>query len=375
MKSEMVNSLRHIPAASGVVAGLTCLMASAHATDGCAIQLRLIDRYVVSPETRVDGDLVGGISGLDYDARTRQWYLVSDDRSEHAPARFFVAEMRFNSREVAGVYLRASQRLKVTAQSSTSFSPDEIIDAESLRVDPRNGELLIASEGDTGKSTGPWIRRTDRNGQWLGEVRLPPTLVTAALPQPLGPRSNRSIEGLSFTPLAHALWISLETPLEQDGQPASTLSGADVRLTRLDWPNGTVSQYVYATEAAHAHAAGESSDNGISEILALTERELLVLERSGIRGIDGQFRFHTRLYCADTNGATDVASLGSLAGEAYQKSGKELLVDFDNVDAGNLEAMSWGPRLKNGRRSLVLASDNNFFNGVATQLLFFEVRQ
>ncbi len=39
----------------------------------------------------VQGLAVGGLSGIDFDHRTGDWYLISDDRSEHGPARVWRA--------------------------------------------------------------------------------------------------------------------------------------------------------------------------------------------------------------------------------------------------------------------------------------------
>ena len=39
----------------------------------------------------------------------------------------------------------------------------------------------------------------------------------------------------------------------------------------------------------------------------------------------------------------------------------------------NIEGMSWGPMLADGKRSLVLVSDNNFNPAQVTQFLAFEV--
>lgn len=359
----------------GLLVALTCAAPPVAAASACAIKLRLIGMHEVAPATRVNGDLFGGISGLDYDTRTREWYLVSDDRSEHGPARFFIARFDFDSRRLRKVTLRTSIRFKGSKSNSSLLSghADDWIDAESVRIDHHSGELLVASEGDEQRQTASWIRRVDRGGRWLGEVSLP-TLLASGSQQ--GPRPNRALEGLAFAPHGRALWVALESPLLQDGKAASVLHGADVRLTRIPWPDGAITQYVYLTDAARAHGPDESADNGISEILGSGEHELLVLERSGIRSADGQFRFHTRLYCADASDATDVASFESLVGRRYLRVTKQLALDFDSLQgviAGNLEAMGWGPTLPNGSRSLVLASDNNFFATVPTQLLFFEL--
>lgn len=349
---------------------------AAAGADQCAAAFRLIDVHSIPAGTRVDGDLFGGISGVDYDARTREWLLLSDDRSQHGPPRFFRAQLQFDSHRLTNVTLRGVQHLKHAATSSAGHSNDWI-DPESIRIDPRRDELLIASEGDAQRRTGPWVRRADRTGRWLGEIPLPPTLDALTAFGKRGPRPNRAIEGLAFAPNHRALWIALEAPLLQDGEPPSMDHGADVRFTRLAWPTGAITQYVYPAEPAHRHQPDESADNGVSEILALEQNELLVLERSGIKLATGGFRFHTRLYCASVADATDVASFDSLAGRTYTRMNKHLLLDFDrlpDVTADNLEAMGWGPKLANGSRSLILASDNNFFPNVATQLWVFEVR-
>ena len=40
----------------------------------------------------------------------------------------------------------------------------------------------------------------------------------------------------------------------------------------------------------------------------------------------------------------------------------------------NLEGMTFGPRLADGRRSLLIASDNNFTSGQVSQFLLVAVR-
>jgi len=55
---------------------------------------------------------------------------------------------------------------------------------------------------------------------------------------------------------------------------------------------------------------------------------------------------------------------------------KRLLLDLDRAGVGasdNFEAAAWGPRLANGRRTLVIASDDNFSPTQANRLEAFEV--
>lgn len=51
----------------------------------------------------------------------------------------------------------------------------------------------------------------------------------------------------------------------------------------------------------------------------------------------------------------------------------EMGPEFEGVTLDNMEAMSWGPDLPNGNRSLVLVSDNNFNDSQRTLFMAFEV--
>jgi len=346
------------------------LGAGSVAPQSCSFTLRFVGEQDLSPQLRVDGSVVGGLSGLDFDPAKQLWYFISDDRAEHGPSRFLTGELIYDS---SGFH-----SAKITSARALGSGDPEILDSESIRLSRTPGQLLIAGESDTGRHTGPWIRRADTDGHWLGPITLPDSLAGKDTAATRGPRINRSLEGIAYSAGGRSLWLSMESPLVQDGPEADAMHGADVRITRLRLADGPFSQYVYPVDAARPASEGQSSDNGISEVLASGANALLVLERSGSLQADGHFQFHTRLYCADSSAASDVAKLDSLAGRTYTRMTKRLLLDFDSLhDAGaiadNLEGMAFGPDLESGR-SLVFVSDNNFFPDVPTQLLLFELR-
>ncbi|WP_078940655.1 esterase-like activity of phytase family protein [Streptomyces cellulosae] len=77
-----------------------------------------------------------------------------------------------------------------------------------------------------------------------------------------------------------------------------------------------------------------------------------------------------------TIGATDVNGKEALSG-TEKPMRKKLLHDFttSGTDADNVEGITWGPRLPDGSRSLVLVTDDNFgFNGGATKFHLLAVR-
>ena len=105
-------------------------------------------------------------------------------------------------------------------------------------------------------------------------------------------------------------------------------------------------------------APGREADNGVSEILAVNDHQVLVVERAGVENADGIYTNHVRVYEMETRGATDIASIPALAGAAYVPARKRLLLDLERIGltrVDNIEGISWGPRLANGRRSLSAA--------------------
>ena len=155
------------------------------------------------------------------------------------------------------------------------------------------------------------------------------------------------------------------------------LGVAIARLTRLDRNGKVLAQFAYPLDPIQAVPTGKNGDNGVSEILALDEHRALVPERSGVEGADGIWKLYIRIYAIDTTGATDIAAIPALASANYIPVAKRLVIDLaKTADLGavdNIEGMSWGPALPDGKRSLVLVSDNNFNPVQTTQFLAFEV--
>jgi hypothetical protein len=344
-----------------------------------APRLSLLGAYDVPKGLAIDGAPFGGVSGIDYDPRTGDWLMISDDRSDKAPARFYRVRLTYDARGVSAFSLKSSIPLR--QENEETFPPTKSLggeraDAESLRRDPLNGRIVWASEGDPARGFDPAVRRADARGAALGAVPLPADL--AFDPRGLsGARPNLTIEGLSFSPDGSSLWMSMEAPLIQDGPVSSVAAGGLARITRLDRQARMLAQYAYPVDPIQAAPlAGMRADNGISEILAVDGHRLLVLERSGVEVRKGHFVFRCRLYLIDTRRGQDIGRRESLASNPVLPLAKRLLVNFaklEVVDAGNLEAMAWGPRLKDGRRTLVLMADDNFDPDSPGAVLVFAV--
>ncbi len=344
--------------------------------------LRLIGEQRLPWRQRYRGTMVGGLSGIDYDAARGEWVLICDDRSEHNPARYYRARLDYDQQSFRRVALTGVTTL---LQADGSAYPSKktfarrggaVADLETLRVDPRDGAIWYGSEGDVTLKLNPFVRQADANGRLRYELPLPP-LFDVAVDQSSGPRNNQAFEGMSFTPDGASLWVALEGPLYQDGPAPTPAHGAISRITRFARDGTVLGQYAYALEPIPAAPGkGKNADNGISEILALSDTRMLVLERAGVQNDKGRYRNYVRLYEVETAGATDIAQVSTLTGASYTVMTKRLVLDLNQAGlrrVDNLEGMAFGPRLANGHASLVLVSDDNFNDKQVTQFLLFEV--
>lgn len=117
--------------------------------------------------------------------------------------------------------------------------------------------------------------------------------------------------------------------------------------------------------------AGQFAVNGLVEVLPLTQHSMLAMERSFSVGAGNTIR----IYLVRIGRATDVdrfAALAALLG-GIRTVEKTLLLDLDTTGLvlDDVEGMTFGPDLPDGRRSLVLVSDNNFSPAASTQFLAF----
>ena len=340
--------------------------------------LRFIGEQRVPHRALFEGTMLGGFSGLDYDAEHRRWVIETDDRCTHSPVRFYEAEFDFDAsafralRFVAMHYFLDSDG-KDFANSATGCAR---IDVESIRIDPLDGSLWYASEGDRRVGQDPFIRHATREGGFLAELPLPVNFKVHK-DEERGSRYNAVFEGLAFAPDGRSVWASLEWPLYEDGPIPTPQQGAMVRMTRFQRDGQVLRQFAYPLDAIPAEPApGKDAENGVSEILALPDGELLVLERATVQSADGVHTNYIRLYATDARGATDIKSLPGLAGAQFAPARKRLVLDFGTLGLArvdNLEAMGFGPRLPNGHATLVFASDDNFGKTQVTQFLLFEV--
>lgn len=330
-------------------------------------QLRLIGQATLPPGLIFQGTTVGSLSGLDWSPFTGRWYAISDDRStDGGPSRFYTLAIDYDAQAVRGI--RVTNVTLLRDRQGKTFGPGAV-DPESIRRSPLLGLLYWSSEGDISEGIDPSVNIAAPGGRLLHSFDLPQRF-RASRDGKTGPRDNQVFEGLTFSPGGRTVWVSTENSLIQDVAPSPTPGPDPVRIIGFDTLTGrAAAEYVYLTDAPV-----DGAKFGVTEILSGFGNRLLVLERTFIPGVGNK----VRLYLADWKGATNVSRLDSLVGARWRPMTKTLLLDFNalpGVRIDNLEAMSWGPRLSNGNRSLVVMSDDNFNATQITQALVFELRR
>ncbi|WGT62160.1 esterase-like activity of phytase family protein [Variovorax paradoxus] len=325
----------------------------------------------------IQGTTAGGLSGIDYDVERSEYLLLSDDRSDLSPARFYTA-----SWPAPWAQAPAPKDVVQLQRPGGGPWPDRrradpgtpVADPESLRVRPGAGTLLWVSEGDVLRGFGPALYESARDGRLLREFPLP-AMFTPDPARQRGPRDNLGFEGLAVTPDGRHAWLAMENALIQDGPvPTTQAAGGPCRLTQVDLETGrAVCQIAYVPDPIPLRPLlpGSHADNGISEILMLDNDRMLVLERAYATGAGNSLR----LYEIEIRDATDVLNTDVLATGNHRPAPKELVADFASLGLSrldNTEGLCWGPALPDDKRMLVVVSDDNFNPLQTTQFAAFE---
>ncbi|MEV6321973.1 esterase-like activity of phytase family protein [Nocardia sp. NPDC051787] len=332
--------------------------------------VRLLGEQTVAHDVDFEGTIVGGLSGIDYLERTGEYVLISDDRSNKNPARYYTARIDVGEHGVGPV---AFTRMRPLSTPTGAAYPPNSVDPEEIRVDPWTGDYYWTQEGERLDTVlaDPSARIAHPDGSYAGELPIPDN---ERMRPGSGPRQNQGLEGATFAAGGTLFLTSVEGPLLEDGPMATTSSGASARITVQARSGQLLAQFAYPMEPVHAESRPEPGrgGTGIASILAadpLDPTKLLVLERSFVPGVGNKIR----VYEADLGVATNIldAPIG-----AARSVAKRLVVDLDDVGLSaidNVEGMTWGPRLPSGARTLVLVSDNNFDRHQINQVIALAV--
>ncbi len=338
-------------------------------------RLELLGEARLAPGLVFEGTTVGGLSALAYDPGRGRWYALSDDRSQLGPARFYTLALTLTDGRLARDGVRVEGVTALTTPEGRPF-PARSLDPEGLVLCPGGGQLVVSSEGDARSAVPPWLKVFGLDGRERRTLPLPARYLPG---RGVGVRPNLAFEALTQVPGDGPLVTAVENALAQDGPAADTRTGSRCRVLFLEPTDGRpLREAVYDVEPVPQPPSppGGESTNGLPDLLALDDAgTFLALERAYSVGAG----VTVRLYEADLSQATDVSGLPALVREdgsqepVERPARKRLLLDVGSlgVTPDNLEAAALGPTLPDGRRLLVLLSDDNFNPTQVTQVLAF----
>jgi len=330
---------------------------------------------------RVD---VGGLSGAFYDPLRKRLYAVVDDRQRPRVIGFDVTLQ-------PAVSLVA--RELVTLQPPPALPGNRTLDAEGIAPAPR-GHWFVSSEGDPVEGTQPvaGIHEYTHEGHFVRTLPLPPAYHNERGSKPSGMRLNLSLEALSASPDGRWLFAGMESSLLQDGPAANFDHGAIVRLLIYDvrQPRRQPREYAYRTEPMTRPSGWIPTDGdaGVVDVLALDSTTLLVLERGYVVENErptAQRQNTIRIFRVTLDLAAEITGTRSLGDRHNQPVlQKQLLLDLATIGGElserlraleNFEAITFGPQLSDGTRTVLLLSDDNFSTSQVTALVALQLQR
>jgi hypothetical protein len=341
--------------------------------------VEFIGEVVFPTGTEFDGTEIGGLSSITYDSARNAYYTVSDDQGNRPtgdPVRYYtldidISDGTFDDGDVTFVDVTT-----MFDRNRTPFAPGGL-DPEGL-VLAKNGQLFMSSEGNilTDPIIDPFIRRYNLNGVATGAMPIPSKYIPNGVDW--GVRQNLSFESLNITPDGRGLVTAGEGALFQDGPMSTFVNSSLARMLTYDLNRRQpVSEFVYEV-GPWAEPSAIFGVNGIVEVLPIDNfGTTLVMERSfsvGGTGGSGTGNVVT-IYETSDVGATDVLDIDALydGGTPIPLTlvSKDMIFAFDSlgIPIDNIEGMTFGPVLPDGRQSLVIVSDNNFNPSQFTQFI------
>jgi hypothetical protein len=346
--------------------------------------LKFLGEHIIPFNTQYKNTTVGGLSGIDYDAKNNLYYLICDDRSDKNPARFYTAKIFITKKGIGSMRFTGVTNMlqpDKTVYPDNKQDPLHTPDPEAIRCNPVTKQLVWSSEGERvvkEKDTvlaNPSVMMIDKNGLFKSNFELPAIFNMQATTN--GPRQNGVFEGMSFANNYKTLFVNIEEPLYEDGPRADTIDNdAYIRILKFDASSKkNTAQYAYELEPV-AHPANPVTAfkvNGVPDILSIGNNKLLVIERSFSTG---RLSCTIKIFIADIDAATNIINITSLqTNKEFKPATKKLLLNMDSLGiyTDNIEGVTFGPVLPNGNKTLLFIADNNFNPLQRSQVFLFEV--
>ena len=350
-----------------------------------------------SSDQTFPANIFGGISAVDWSGEGNDYWFLADrgplDGAVDWPCRLHKVRLNFAASDtgqdagklsaeiIETVFLEDFYGHRFTGLASALKSTTEHpvrLDPEGLRVSPK-GTFYISDE------YGPRLMEFSREGRLIRELTMPAhyqctcpaTTWQEELPQnDSGRQSNRGMEGLAISGDGNRLFGMMQSPLLQDCQRINKTAkpiGCNCRLPVFSAKGDLEAEYVYQLDDQNLK---------LNEIIECGPDQLLTIERDGLQGASAACK---KLMLISLREATNVAGRDEALTDELAKNVKTVkkqvllnLLDPKWHLAGDqmpekLESLAFGPDLPDGRRLLIVVSDNDFEMDHPTHVYAFAI--
>ncbi len=280
-----------------------------------------------------------------------RYALVSDKEPKDG---YYPAVLRFDS--ITGQLLTAEcEPFRGSAPEAVDGAGLSSRDCEGVAYVPVTGTLFISGEGNQ------TVREYRLDGTSTGrQLNVPPVFALPCI------RPNYGFEALTYDAVTKRYWTTTENALRADETASpSARGGVLLRLQSFGEDLQPAATYAYLTDAPRATGPGRAYAFGVPALAALPDGRLVVMER--------EFRVSPRylnswvtvkLYVVQPERGTSLMAPDELAERAVQAVlDKHLIAEWTtrfhalNTRLANYEGLCLGPRLADGRQTLLLVSD------------------
>ena len=360
---------------------LTAVGTSANQSTGpqTVVDVEFLGQAVIPSGTMFAGTEIGGLSSITYDAGRGVYHTLSDDQGNRAtgdPVRYYTVAIDLADGTLENGDVTFVDVTQLFESKKEPFAPGGL-DPEGFTLG-REGFLFMSSEGNilSDPIIDPFIRRYNLNGRVTADLPIPDKYIPNGVDW--GVRFNLSFESLNVTPDGRTLVTAGEGAIFQDGPASSFTNGSLARLLEYDLRQRVpVAEYVYEV-GPWAEPSAIFGVNGIVEVLPIDDAgTMLVMERSFSVGgvLGGGTGNYVVIKEISTQGATDVLDIDALyeggSPISFTPVTQRQIFAFDDlgVPIDNIEGMTFGPPLPDGRQLLIIVSDNNFAPTQFTQFI------
>ena len=281
----------------------------------------------------------GNYSGLSWVADNR--YVVVSDKAKNDGFFWFTIDVDTVSGDIVSVK---------THDYKTPGAPNR--DMEGIVYVPQSQTVFVSGE----KSNR--VLEYTLDGAYTGrELSIPSCYHRATY--------NYGLEGLAYSAETRRFWVCNESTLKGDGEQANSVNGVQnrIRLQSFSDVLEPLEQYAYLMDKPKAHKPTALYGMGVSEITALENGDVLVLEREFYTPPSkiGAFVVN-KLYQVSPSGATtnrtDTLSNATLYLPKHLVYQWKTKLNLTKRTIANYEGMCLGPKLSGNRRVLILLSDS-----------------